>query len=136
VSCTATFTDAGDGVEVELSVRGLPEPGVTYLAHIHQGACASEPDGGAEDHAHHYGSTDEPNAEIEYPLSPVVPNTGGSGSSTTVIEDATVARLFSGNPELYVNVHAEASGSEGLPDTLVCGDLRGFGEHGRRGSRG
>ena len=151
VSGTAAFYDAIGGVEVGLDVRGLPEPGATYLAHVHPGLCAGEPEGGSEGHAHdhrgdaddhhgddadhahgHHDQADEPAAGIEHPLTPLVPKTGESASSTTFIEDTTVAKLFSGSPELYVNVHAAASGSCALPHTLACGDLWRSGEHGER----
>lgn len=136
VSGTADFYDAAGGVKVELDVRGLPEPGATYLAHIHPGRCAGEPEGGTDDHAHHHGSTedhtpghrssaDQPYGEIAHPLNPVSSNREGEGSSTTLIEGATIARLFSDSPELHVNIHAEATGSGELPDTLACGDLSG-----------
>ena len=130
VSGTASFTDTSGGIEVKLDVRALPDPEATYLAHIHPGSCASEPTGGgehhahgdAEDHAHahHHGSADE----IEHPLMPITSDARGNGSSTTVIKGVTVADLFS-DKDLYVNVHAEASGSEELPGNLACGDRRG-----------
>lgn len=149
VSGTAAFKDAAGGVEVGLDVWGLPEPGATYLAHIHPSACASEPEDSTEDHDHHHGSAkdnvhghhhdqahgrhhgddhdhSEHHAgigEIEHPLTPLLPRTGESASSSTFIEGTALAELFSG-AELYVNVHAEATGSEELTETLACGDLR------------
>jgi hypothetical protein len=40
----ATFEEVGElGVEVDLEVEGLPEPGTTYYAHIHEGGCADVP---------------------------------------------------------------------------------------------
>ena len=155
VSGTATFTDTSGGIEIGLDVQGLPDPGETYLTHIHPGSCAGETAGDAEDHAHpdnvddhaaddhqgdtsgrapghqsadsahgHHAEADEPAGEIEHPLTPVVAGSEGNGSSTTVMEDATVAELFSDDAEFYVNVHAESSGSEELPGGVVCGDLR------------
>lgn len=60
-----------------------------------------------------------------HPLAPIVSNAEGNGSGTTFIKDVTVAQLLSGNPDLYVNVHAgNSSGSEELPGSLACGDLR------------
>ena len=123
VSGTATFADAPGGVEVGLEVRGLPDPGEIYLAHIHPGSCTGEPVRADKDHTHHHGNADEPAGKIEHPLKPVVSDARGNGSSTTIVEGATVAGLFSGR-EFYVNVHAEASGSEDLPDSVACGDLR------------
>jgi predicted metal-binding membrane protein len=123
VSGTATFADAPGGVEVGLEVRGLPDPGEIYLAHIHPGSCTGKPVRADEDHAPHHGNADEPAGKIEHPLGPVVTDARGNGSSTTIVEGATVAGLFSGR-QSYVNVHAEVSGSEELPDSVACGDLR------------
>jgi len=126
VSGTASFADTPGGTEVRLDVRGLPDPEATYLAHVHPGSCAGGPtagNGDHDDHGHHHGSADEPAGEIEHPLTPIAPDPMGNGSSTTVMEGVTVADLFS-DGELHVNVHAEASGSEGLPGDLACGDLR------------
>jgi hypothetical protein len=126
VTGTATFTDASGGVEVALDVGGLPDPGKTYLAHIHPGSCIGEPARTGEDHAHghHHGNADEPADKIEHPLRPVVLDAWGDGSSDTLIKGVTVTQLFSGEPGLYTNVHAESSGSEEMPASVVCGDLR------------
>ncbi len=147
VSGTASFADVPRGTEVELVVRGLPDPGATYLAHLHPGSCADEPTGGGGSHTDHHGAVgdhdrghsrghdhgaDGPVAEIEHALAPIVPDSGGEGSSTTVVDGVAVADLFS-DEELHVNVHAEGSGSEDLPDDLACGDLREPG--GRGGGR-
>jgi hypothetical protein len=92
-----------------------------YLTHVHPGSCADKTAG--EDHAHsHHGGSDEPAGEIEYPLTPVVAKPEGTGSSTTMINGATVQQFISGK-EFYLNVHAETTGSEELPDSLACGDL-------------
>jgi hypothetical protein len=48
----------------------------------------------------------------------------GGGSSNTLMKGLTIARLFS-DREFYVNVYAETTGSEELPDSVACGgDLR------------
>lgn len=139
VAGIAILTDTPNGVKIKLNVEGLPQPGAMYLAHVHPGTCADETAGGAKDHAHshhgedsehahnHHNGSDEPAGEIEYPLTPVVGDSEGSGSSTTVINDATVQQFTSGM-EFYLNVHAEATGSEELPDSLACGDLLENGE--------
>jgi hypothetical protein len=129
VGGTATFADTSGGAEVELDVEGLPDSGATYLAHVHPGSCAGDPTegdehhahGDAEDHAHGHqpGSADGPAHEIEHPLTPIVSDARGNGSSTTAIRDVTSADFFSGK-ELHVNVHAAASGYE----ELACGNLR------------
>ncbi len=137
VSGTATFEEAAGGVRVELDVEGLPKARTTYLAHVHRGTCAAE---GAEAGGHEGGEDHHPGqeegaahaeghgghmdtgghiAEIEIPLTPVESDSRGSGSSTTVVHDATVDGLFSGEPK-YLNVHAAGSGN---PPPLACADL-------------
>lgn len=122
VSGTALFTDTFDGAEVRLDVEGLPEPGATYLAHLHPGSCTEEPSSSVGHHNHHGDHAAASFGEIEHPLVPITSDPGGAGTSTTVVEDVAVARLFS-DTELYINVHAEASSSENS-STLACGDLR------------
>jgi hypothetical protein len=47
-SGTATFREISNlGVEAELEVKGLPKPGATYYAHVHEGGCADMPTEGA-----------------------------------------------------------------------------------------
>jgi uncharacterized protein (DUF305 family) len=135
VSGTATFEEAASGVRVELDVEGLPKRGATYLAHIHPGTCAEGASEGNrernEDHRqaqegadHDEGpgghlDTGEAMGEIEAPLKPVEADAEGRGSSTTVVPDATVDGLFSGEPK-YLNVHAAGSGN---PPPLACTEL-------------
>jgi hypothetical protein len=45
-----------------------------------------------------------------------------TGSSTTTIEGTTVAQLFDGSKERYVNVHAQSEGA-GVPPGIACADL-------------
>jgi uncharacterized protein (DUF305 family) len=135
VSGTATFEEVDGGVRVDLEVEGLPKPGTTYLAHIHPGTCGAGEKGGGhehgeesqhdeggadqgEDHGGHM-ETEQPTGEIEAPLTPLEADAGGRGSSTRVVQNATVDGLFSGEPE-YVNVHAAGSGN--LPP-LACANL-------------
>src|SRR4051794_10734187 len=131
VTGTASFTDVAQGVRVDLSVQGLPDPNASYLTHIHPGVCADEEQGGEEeheaphedDHADH-DQGDEHNeegtmAEIEYPLPPITPDSEGRGTTTTVLEGVTVEQLFSDNPK-YINVHAEGSGN---PPAIACSPL-------------
>jgi len=137
VEVAAAFSEIPEGVEVALSVRGLPDPGATYLSHIHPGMCAEEGSarrvGGDADHdqegdeegevhegeADHNDEGDSGIGEVEYPLTPVSPDAAGNGSSTTVLEGITLDELFSGEPT-YVNAHASGSGN---PPVLTCGDL-------------
>jgi hypothetical protein len=130
VTGTATFTDVAQGVRVDLSVQGLPDPSASYLTHIHPGSCADEQEGGEEEHdsnhedrhADHDQAAEHDEgtmAEIEYPLPPISPDPEGRGITTTVLEGVTVERLFSGSPK-YINVHAEGSGN---PPAIACSPL-------------
>ena len=106
VSGTATLTDTGAGVEVQLDVQGIPSAeGTEHIAHIHEGATCADDRAGA-------------GAPVEFPLNSVF-NEGGSGFSTTTIED-TLAEL-SGDVPHYVNVHAEMT--EGTPPGVSCADI-------------
>jgi uncharacterized protein (DUF305 family) len=115
---TATLSKAkGGGVKVVLKVFGLPSAGTMYLAHIHPGTCAEEEAGGAEHgHSHHEHGTTE---EIEYPLTPVEPDAKGDGTSTTIVHNATLEGLLSGDPK-HVNVHRPGSGE---PPPVTCANL-------------
>ncbi len=135
VSGTATFEETDAGVRVELQVEGLPKPGATYLAHVHPGTCTEgevaggyehgenhQQDRGAaareEDHGGHLNAG-EPMGKVEAPLTPVESAAEGRRSSTTVLHDASIDGLFSGEPEL-INVHAAGSGN---PPPLACANL-------------
>lgn len=104
---------------MRLDLRGLPDPGVTYLSHLHPGTCGDEhagDDRGEEDHEHDGTSAEEARSdEIEYPLTPVGSDAEGGGSSTTLLEDVTIEELLSGEPK-YINVHAAGSGDDLPPD--------------------
>ncbi len=107
VSGTATLTDTGAGVEVQLDVQGIPTAdGTEHLAHIHAGATCADDRAGA-------------GGPVEFPLNSVV-TSGGAGSSTTIV-DTSFDELFSGEP-YYVNVHAEMTG-EGTPLGVACADV-------------
>lgn len=106
VSGTATLTETNNQVEVQLNVQGLPEDGVSHLAHIHSDATC------ADDRAGQGGP-------VEFPLEAVTAQ-GGTGSSTSTI-DTTLSNLFDGTPR-YVNVHAEKTG-DAVPPGVACADL-------------
>ena len=107
VSGTATLTDTGNGVEVQLDVEGLPSAdGTEHIAHIHEGATCADDRAGA-------------GGPVEFPLNSVF-NEGGAGSSTTIV-DTSFDELLSGEP-YYVNVHAEMTG-EGTPPGISCADV-------------
>ena len=113
---TATLSKADGGVKVVLKVSGLPRSESMYLAHIHPGTCTEEEGGGEHGHSHHGHGTTE---EIEYPLTPVEPDAGGSGTSTTVVHHVTLEGLLSGDPK-HVNVHKPGSGE---PPPVTCANL-------------
>ena len=115
---TAAFSKAkGGGVKVVLKVKGLPRSGTMYLAHIHPGTCAEEEGGGAEHgHSHHEHGASE---EIEYPLTPLEPDTEGNGTSTSVLHHVTLEGLLSGEPK-HVNVHEPGPGE---PPPVTCAKL-------------
>ncbi len=106
VSGTATLTETGGQVQVQLNLQGLPQDGVEHLAHIHSGATC------ADDRAGQGGP-------VEFPLESVTAQ-GGAGSSTSTI-DTTLSNLFDGT-QRYVNVHAERTG-EGVPPGIACADV-------------
>jgi hypothetical protein len=111
VSGTATLEDLeGGGVEVTLEMRGLPEPGVKHINHIHAGGTC------ADDRA---GRT----APVTIPLETIEAQEDGTGSATTTIEDVSVAQLFGEDKERFVLLHAEARKGEGVPPGIACADL-------------
>lgn len=118
VSGIATFLRTSGGVEVKLDLRDLPKPNTIYLAHIHSGSCGEKAHEQGEEQgaAHKHGG-----GEIEYPLSPVKSDSDGHASSTTILWDTTMAKLFSGESK-YVNVHASG---QGIPPPLACANLGG-----------
>ena len=119
---TATLSKAeGGGVKIVLEVSGLPNSGTTmYLSHIHPGTCAEAleeaQEGGEHDSSHHEHGASK---EIEYPLTPVEPDAGGSGTSKTVVHGVTLEGLLSGVTK-HVNVHEPGSGE---PPPVACANL-------------
>jgi len=119
---TATLSKAeGGGVKIVLEVSGLPNSGTTmYLSHIHPGTCAEAleeaQEGGEHDSSHHEHGASK---EIEYPLTPVEPDAGGSGTSKTVVHGVTFEGLLSGVTK-HVNVHEPGSGE---PPPVACTNL-------------
>jgi hypothetical protein len=110
VSGTATLEDVEGGVEVTLQMRGLPEPGIKHINHIHAGGTC------ADDRA---GRT----APVTIPLETITAQGDGTGSATTTIEDVSVAELFGEDEERFVLLHAEAKKGEGVPPGIACADL-------------
>ncbi len=112
VSGTAVLEDAGDGVEVRLSVRGLPEAGVKHINHVHGGATCADDRAGR-------------GAPATIPLKTIVAGEDGRASATTALDNITVARLFDAERERYVLVHTKAKKGEGIPPGIACADLVG-----------
>lgn len=110
VSGTATFEDVEGGVEVTLDMRGLPEPDIEHINHVHAGGTC------ADDRA---GRT----APVTIPLQPVVAQEDGTGTVTTVIDGVTLERLFDQEGERFILLHAEAQEGEGVPPGIACADL-------------
>ena len=110
VSGTATLKDVEGGVEVTLKMRGLPEPGVEHINHIHAGGTC------ADDRA---GRT----APVTIPLKTIVAQQDGTGSATTTIEDVSVAQLFGEDKERFILLHAKTEKGEGVPPGISCADL-------------
>jgi uncharacterized protein (DUF305 family) len=122
-----TKTEGGGGVRVEVSVSGLPKPNTTYLAHIHPGSCAEAVVGGVEEEgAHHEEGQNHAEhgaaigAEIEWPLSQVQSDAQGNGTSTTKLNDTSMADLFTTGGLKHINVHVAGSGN---PPVLACAEL-------------
>ena len=110
VSGTATLKGVEGGVQVTLSMQGLPEAGVKHINHIHAGGTC------ADDRA---GRT----APVTIPLKNIVAGEDGTGSATTTIEDVTVDELFGEDKERYILFHAKAEEGGGVPPGIACADL-------------
>lgn len=110
VSGTAALEDVEGGVQVALTMQGLPEPDVEHINHIHAGGTC------ADDRA---GNT----APVTIPLETIVAQEDGTGSATTTIEGVTVAQLFGTDKERYILFHAKAKEGGGVPPGIACADL-------------
>ena len=110
VSGTATLTSVEGGVEVNLTMSGLPEAGIEHINHIHAGGTC------ADDRA---GRT----APVTIPLTNVVANDDGTGSATTTIQDVTLDELFAADKERFILFHAETVEGEGVPPGIACADF-------------
>jgi CHRD domain len=110
VSGTAIFTNVEDGVEVELSLEGLPEEGVKHIPHFHGGGtCADDREGRT--------------APVTIPLEPVIANADGTGSATSTIKEVTLDKLLGDDEERFIMVHDKAKKGEGVPPGITCADL-------------
>ena len=110
VSGTATLTDVGEGVEVELNMRGLPEAGIEHINHVHTGgSCTADRAGNV--------------APATIPLETIVAQEDGTGSGTTTLEDATLDSLFDPGKDRYIALHSEVEEGEGVPPVISCADV-------------
>ncbi len=110
VGGTATLTDTGGGVEVELNMRGLPEAGIEHINHFHTGGTCTA------DRAGNF-------APATIPLKTVVAKEDGTGSGTTTLEDATLDSLFDPGKDRYIALHSEVKEGEGVPPVISCADV-------------
>jgi uncharacterized protein (DUF305 family) len=118
---TAALTETEGGVRVVLSLSGLPKANTTYLAHIHPATCSEGEEGAQhEEEGHHHEHRSATGEAIEWPLSEVQSSAKGHGSSTTMLKDTSMEKLFSGKELKHLNVHAAGSGT---PPVVACADL-------------
>jgi hypothetical protein len=110
VSGTATITDVGKGVEVELNMRGLPEAGIEHINHFHAGgSCTADRAGNV--------------APATIPLKTIVAKEDGTGSATTTLEDVTLNSLFDSDKKRYIALHSEVEKGQGVPPVISCADV-------------
>ncbi len=110
VSGTAILTDVEDGVEVELSMEGLPQEGVKHITHFHGGGtCADDREGKT--------------APVTIPLEPVIANADGTGSATSTVKDVTLDELLGDDQHRFILLHDEVKKGQGVPPGIACADL-------------
>ena len=110
VSGTATLTDTEDGVKVELSVQGLPEPGVEHINHFHGGGTCADVAAGNM-------------APVTIPLQTIVAKEDGTGSATSTIKDVTLNQLLGNDQHRFILLHAKVKKGQGVPPGISCADL-------------
>jgi len=110
VSGTATLTNVEGGVKVELKMKGLPEAGVKHINHFHGGGTCADVQAGRM-------------APVTIPLKPVVAQEDGTGSATTTLEDVTLDKLFGGDQDRFILLHAKVKEGQGVPPGISCVDL-------------
>ena len=113
----ATLKGVAGGVKVTLQMRNLPEAGVKHINHIHAGGTC------ADDRA---GRT----APVTIPLKTITAQKDGTGSTTTILKDISVAELFREDSERFILLHAKAEKGEGVPPGISCADLQPLVESG------
>src|SRR5450755_108133 len=96
----AQLTLSGGKLTVALSLQGLV-PGSVHAAHIHSGSC---------------GNAGKP----LYDLKPIVANSGGKGSATTVISSVSSLPAIG----WYISVHLTTDmTTQASDDSIACGDV-------------
>jgi Cu/Zn superoxide dismutase len=110
VSGTAILTDTEDGVKVEVSVQGLPEPGVEHINHFHGGGTCADVAAGNM-------------APVTIPLNTIVAKENGTGSATTTLKDVTLDQLLGKDQHRFILVHAKVKKGQGVPPGISCADL-------------
>jgi Cu/Zn superoxide dismutase len=110
VSGTATITDVGGGVRVELNMRGLPKAGIKHINHFHAGgSCTADRAGNV--------------APATIPLKTIVARDDGTGSGTTTLEDVTLDQLFDADKKRYLALHSKTEEGQGVPPVISCADV-------------
>jgi Cu/Zn superoxide dismutase len=110
VSGTAAITEEGEGVRVELNMRGLPEAGIEHINHFHAGgSCAADRAGNV--------------APATIPLKTIVAKEDGTGSAITNLKDVTLSELFEPNKKRYVALHSRTEEGQGVPPVISCADV-------------
>ena len=110
VSGTAAITEEGEGVRVELNMRGLPEAGIEHINHFHAGgSCAADRAGNV--------------APATIPLKTIVAKEDGTGSAITSLKDVTLSELFEPNKKRYVALHSRTEEGQGVPPVISCADV-------------
>ncbi len=110
VSGTATITDVGGGVRVELNMRGLPEAGIEHINHFHAGGSCTDDRAGNV-------------APATIPLKTVVAKEDGTGSGTTTLDDVALDELFDPGKDRYLALHSEVEKGQGVPPVISCADV-------------
>jgi hypothetical protein len=110
VSGTATITDVGGGVRVELNMRGLPKAGIKHINHFHTGgSCAADRAGNV--------------APATIPLKTIVARDDSTGSGTTTLKDVTLDQLFYSDKKRYIALHSKSEEGQGVPPVISCADV-------------
>ncbi len=102
-SGTAQLSIAGGKLTVKVTLSGLAANS-THIAHIHTGTCDAQ-------------------GKVLYPLTSIVANSNGNGTSTTIVDHVSSLPANS----WYVNVHQAATmndlGTQTGFDPIACGNI-------------